>query len=142
MSCKYSLCYSLCYSLSYSLCYRLCYSLSHYIKDKYSGLFRKRLLNYILCIRFISKMHSIVSASQFSYTNLSQGLFLSGSLAFSRLFLHFSGTVLIIFSIHPVVVPSDLCLIWEPIIRKFAYYIIQPLSGVGTTFLTSQPLTI
>ena len=35
----------------------------------------KRLLNYILCIRFISKMHSIVSASQFSYTNLSQGCF-------------------------------------------------------------------
>lgn len=34
---------------------------------------RKRLLNYILCIRFFSGMHSIVSASQFPYTNLSQG---------------------------------------------------------------------
>ena len=33
----------------------------------------KRLLNYILCIRFFSGMHSIVSASQFPYTNLSQG---------------------------------------------------------------------
>ena len=38
-------------------------------------IYCKRLLNYILCIRFISKMHSIVSASQFSYTNLSQGCF-------------------------------------------------------------------
>ena len=36
-------------------------------------LYRKRLLNYILCIRFFSGMHSIVSASQFPYTNLSQG---------------------------------------------------------------------
>ena len=36
---------------------------------------RKRLLNYILYIRFISKMHSIVSTYQFSYTNLSQGCF-------------------------------------------------------------------
>lgn len=35
--------------------------------------YRKRLLNYILCIRFFSGMHSIVSASQFPYTNLSQG---------------------------------------------------------------------
>ena len=33
----------------------------------------KRLLNYILCIQFFSGMHSIVSASQFPYTNLSQG---------------------------------------------------------------------
>ena len=38
-----------------------------------TSLFRKRLLNYILCIRFFSGMHSIVSASQFPYTNLSQG---------------------------------------------------------------------
>ena len=36
-------------------------------------VYRKRLLNYILCIRFFSGMHSIVSASQFPYTNLSQG---------------------------------------------------------------------
>ncbi len=36
---------------------------------------RKRLLNYILYIRFFSGMHSIVSASQFSYTNLSQGCY-------------------------------------------------------------------
>lgn len=36
---------------------------------------KKVLLNYILCIRFISKMYSIVNVSQFSYTNLSQGCF-------------------------------------------------------------------
>ena len=41
----------------------------------YETIYSKQLLNYILCIRFISKMHSIVSASQFSYTNLSQGCF-------------------------------------------------------------------
>ena len=39
------------------------------------GIYRKRLLNYILYIRFFSGMHSIVSASQFSYTNLSQGCY-------------------------------------------------------------------
>lgn len=39
------------------------------------GKKRKRLLNYILCIRFFSGMPSIVSASQFSYTNLSQGCY-------------------------------------------------------------------
>ena len=41
-----------------------------YVIKYYEG---KRLLNYILCIRFFSGMHSIVSASQFPYTNLSQG---------------------------------------------------------------------
>ena len=49
-----------------------------------------------------------------SIYQLISGLSLSVSLAFSRFFLHFPGTVLIIFSIHPVAVPSGLCLIWEP----------------------------
>ena len=51
-------------------------SLSYCLKRLFSPLpiiYRKRLLNYILCIRFFSGMHSIVSASQFPYTNLSQG---------------------------------------------------------------------
>lgn len=45
---------------------------------------------------------------------LISGLLLSVNLAFSRFFLHFPGTVPIIFSIHPVAVPSGLCLIWVP----------------------------
>ena len=68
---------------------------------------KKVLLNYILCIRFISKMYSIVNVSQFSYTNLSQFFFEWQS----RFFLHFPGTVPIISSIHPAAAPSGLCLI-------------------------------
>lgn len=75
---------------------------------------RKRLLNYILCIRFFIEVHSIVSASRFFICQLISGLLLSVNLAFSRFFLHFPGTVPIIFSIHPVAVPSGLCLIWVP----------------------------
>lgn len=41
----------------------------------YNISYGKRLLNYIMCIRFFIEVHSIVSASQFSYTNLSQGRF-------------------------------------------------------------------
>lgn len=74
----------------------------------------KRLLNYILCIRFFIEVHSIVSASRFFICQLISGLLLSVNLAFSRFFLHFPGTVPIIFSIHPVAVPSGLCLIWVP----------------------------
>lgn len=44
-----------------------------YVHNVVYSFYRKRLLNYILCIRFFSGMHSIVSASQFPYTNLSQG---------------------------------------------------------------------
>ena len=53
--------------------YKIAYNDSQLDVSRKVLMDRKRLLNYILCIRFFSGMHSIVSASQFPYTNLSQG---------------------------------------------------------------------
>ena len=65
-----------------------------------------------------------------SIYQLISGLSLSVSLAFSRFFLHFPGTVLIIFSIHPVAVPSGLCLIGSQIIGEFTDHIISHSLGL------------
>lgn len=96
----------------------------------------KRLLNYILCIRFFSGMPSIVSASQFSYTNLSQGCYwVSVSLfpVYSCIFPELSR----LFSPHiRQQLPQVSVWFGSQIIRESAYHIIQPLSGIDTTFLT------
>lgn len=79
--------------------------LSYYIwdGDKAVLTFRKRLLNYILCIRFFIEVHSIVSASRFfhmpTYLRVvieCQSRFFPFFPAFSRncpdYFLHTSGS--------------------------------------------------
>ena len=91
-------------SFAYEYRSKLCYKAdAQIIKSVYQGKERKRLLNYILCIRFFIEVHSIVSASRFfhmpTYLRVvieCQSRFFPFFPAFSRncpdYFLHTSGS--------------------------------------------------